>query len=46
MKKQVILFLLSTRKAKRICKLISAEKATFQREKYLAKCYGEHINYK
>ena len=35
--KQVILFLGSTSKVKRICKLISAEKAAFQREKRL--CY-------
>jgi len=34
--KQVILFLGSTSKVKRICKLISAEKADFQREKCLA----------
>ena len=31
--KQVILFLVSTCTVKRICNLISAEKATFQREK-------------
>ena len=34
--KQVALFLVSTRTVKRICDLISAEKATFQREKCLA----------
>ena len=34
--KQVILFLGSTIKVKRICKMISAEKAAFQREKCLA----------
>ena len=34
--KQVVLFLFSTRTVKRICNLISAEKATFQREKCLA----------
>ena len=34
--KQVVLFLVSTRTVKRICNLISAEKATFQREKCLA----------
>ena len=33
---QVLLFLASTRTVKRICNLISAEKATFQREKCLA----------
>ena len=36
MEKQVVLFLVSTRTVKRICNLISAEKATFQREKCLA----------
>ena len=34
--KQVILFLVSTPTARRISTLISAEKATFQREKCLA----------
>ena len=34
--KQVVLFLVSTRTVKRICNLISAEKMTFQREKWLA----------
>ena len=34
--KQVVLFLVSTRTVKRICNLISAEKATFEREKWLA----------
>ena len=34
--KQVFLFLVSTRTVKRICNLISAEKATFQYEKYFA----------
>ena len=34
--KQVVRFLVSTRTVKRICNLINAEKATFQREKCLA----------
>ena len=34
--KQVVLFLVSTHTVMRICNLISAEKATFQREKCLA----------
>ena len=34
--KQVVLFLVCTRTVKRICNLISTEKATFQREKCLA----------
>ena len=34
--KQVVLFLVSTGMVKRICNLVSAEKATFQREKCLA----------
>ena len=34
--KQVALFLVNIRTVKRICNLISAEKATFQREKCLA----------
>ena len=34
--KQVVLFLVSTRTVKIICNLISAEKETFQREKFLA----------
>ena len=33
--KQVVLFLVSTHIVKRICNLIGAEKATFQREKCL-----------
>ena len=33
--KQVVIFLVSTRTVKRICNLISAGKATFQREKCL-----------
>ena len=34
--KQIILFLVSTHSVKRICNLISAEKATFQRKKCCA----------
>ena len=34
--KQIVLFLVSTRTVRRIFNLISAEKATFQREKCLA----------
>ena len=34
--KQIVLFLVSTHTVKRICNLISAEKATFHREKCLA----------
>ena len=39
-KKQVILFLVIARKVKRNCKLISAEKVTFQHEK----CCAMHNN--
>ena len=34
--KQVVLSLVSTRTVERICNFVSAEKATFQREKCLA----------